>query len=292
MTEGHLTDEQLSSHLDEDSGPGLEDTATSTSAHLGGCGPCRERLAALGAVRARLRTPVPPVPPDLRAASIASVVRTAGEAAPTVAAPGEPVPIHARRRPQVLVGVAAAVLVLAALVSVPLALSGQSTSASSATSSAQASARSATSSTASSSAGQADSGVAGGSAAQGNSANAATTESLGVASSLEGLRSRVAAALALRSATTTAPEGGSLPSAAPATTTATTQFEGCLPAATRRAGPSRPLRLLGAVTFRGTPALVYVFGPSSSGSSTGNAARSAVVVTARQGCGVLGITYL
>ena len=302
MTEGHLTDEQLSSHLDEDSGPGVDETtASSTHAHLAGCGSCRRRLAALGAVRARLRTPVPPVTPRLRAASIASVLRTAGEgdpdsradaaatAAAAVVADAEPVRIHSRRRPQVLVGVAAAVLVLAALVSVPLALSGQNTSAPSAASSA----KSATASTALSNAGQAQSGhQAGASAAEGYSARGAITESLGETSSLEGLRSRVAAALAVRSATANAPEAGAFPSSTPGPTGTPSQFERCLPSAMHGAGPSRVLRLLGAVTFKGTPGLVYVFGPSSRGSSTANAARSAVVVVGRDGCRALGITYL
>jgi hypothetical protein len=306
MTEGHLTDEQLSSHLDEDPGPGVDETATSVPRdHLAGCASCRERLAALGSVRARLRIPVPPVPPHLRAASIASVLRTAGEgdpdsgaeaaaaaaaaAAADGAAAAEPVRIPARRRPQVLVGVAAAVLVLAALVTVPLALSGQTTSGPSATSSA----KSATASTALSKSGQAASShQAGASAAQGSSASAAITESLGEASSLAGLRSRVAVALAVRSATANAPEAGIAPSSTPGTTGTLNQFERCLPSAMHGAGPARILRLLSEVTFKGTPAFVYVFGPSSRGSSTGNAARSAVVVTARDGCRVLGITYL
>ncbi len=302
MTEGHLTDEQLSSHLDEDSGPGVDETAaSSTRDHLVGCGSCRRRLAAFEAVRARLRTPVPPVTPRLRGASIASVLRTAGEGDPdsptgaagaATAAAGvvaaDPVRIHSRRRPRVLVGVAAAVLVLAALVSVPLALSGQNTSAPS-----SATAKSATASTAMSKAGQAQSGhQAGASAAEGYSASGAITESLGETSSLEGLRSRVAAALAVRSATANAPEAGAFPSSTPGPTGTPSQFERCLPSAMHDAGPSRVLRLLGAVTFKRTPALVYVFGPSSRGSSTGNAARSAVVVVARDGCRALGITYL
>ena len=308
MTEGHLTDEQLSSHLDEDSGPGVDETAAASSHdHLTGCASCRDRLAALGAVRARLRTPVPPVPSHLRTTSIASVLRTAGDGDPdtrldaaadaaavagagaAVVGAGEPVHIRTRRRPQVLVGAAAAVLVLAALVSVPLALSGQPTSAPSAASSA----KSATASTALSNLGQAASGhQAGASAAQGYSANATATESLGQTSSLEGLRSRVAAALALRSAAANAPGAGAFPSSTPSTTGTLNQFERCLPSAMHGAGPARILRLLSEVTFKGTPAFVYVFGPSSRGSPTGNAARSAVVVTARDGCKVLGVTYL
>jgi hypothetical protein len=44
--------------------------------------------------------------------------------------------------------------------------------------------------------------------------------------------------------------------------------------------------------FRGSPALVYVFQPSSGGSATGTGAHSVAVVTARDGCRVLGTTAI
>jgi hypothetical protein len=314
MTEAHLTDEQLSAHLDAESGIDDDETvAPSLHGHLDGCDQCRRRLAALGAVRSRLAAPVAAVSPEVRAASIASVLRRAGEvvadtgdaahaggarrvggAPPVSGEPRrEPVQIP-RRRPQALVGAAAAVLVLAA-VGVSLALSGQTTSSSS--SAAKASAAS----TAVPNAGKTASGTSAGSSG------------LGDVSSLGVLRSRLAAVLG----TTTAAGSASRPGASPTPTASTpsiamgsaatgagtqglytvepgqqtpSQFERCLTSATRRAGPGRTLRFVDVASFRGTPALIYVFGPSSGRAPTGTAAPSAVVATARAGCRVLGTT--
>ena len=357
MTEGHLTDEQLSSHLDEDAAIDVHETAASSNReHLAGCAPCRQRLATLGAVRDRLGMPVPPLSAELRAASIATVLRRAGADTPnadaSVAAaavdvgatgagatgagatgaggtgaggtgidtsargPGahrEPIRIP-RRRPQVLVGAAAAALVLVALVSIPLALSGQSTSSSTA---------SAPNAAAKSIPGPGGTDHrAGASGAKSFSANAtATVPGLGNVSSLDVLRSRVASVVSERSPTAApAPQGVSNSASAPSANSATnatsatsaageasegeglykvepgqgtpSQFERCLSSAMHAAGHARTLKFLAVASFRGTPALVYLFSPSSGGSSTAQAAQSAVVATARDGCKVFGTTYL
>ena len=82
MTDGHLTDEQLSSHLDEVATSDLDEKgAPSTAEHVATCVPCRQRLSALEAVRDVVHTPVAPVAPEVRAASIASILRAAGHGA-------------------------------------------------------------------------------------------------------------------------------------------------------------------------------------------------------------------
>jgi hypothetical protein len=58
------------------------------------------------------------------------------------------------------------------------------------------------------------------------------------------------------------------------------------------AGSKRSVQILATAEFKGTHALVYVFRPVSGGSTTGNAAHSLAVATARVGCRVLGTTAL
>lgn len=314
MTDGHLTDEQLSSHLDGVSARDLDEkSAPSRADHLAACSTCRRRLAALGAVRDRMRTPVEPVAPEVRAASIASVLRAAGhdrsgEGDRNEAGVGEPdgVPaapiVMSRRRPQVLVGAAAAVLVLAAAIGIPLALSGGSTSGGS---EASGPARASVS---------APAGV-NGTAGLSQHVTSAVSD-LGTLESVGALRSRVDGLLP--AASSAAPTGqaatGAIPGASPpvpaASPTApgpsgsgsqdlnnpfgvpqatTSQFEQCLSSARRVAGsasPARTVQLLATATFEGTPALVYVFQPE-----TGTDVRLAVVV-ARDGCKVLTTTSL
>jgi hypothetical protein len=315
MTDAHLTDEQLSSHLDAASGAGRDEkAAASIEEHLAVCAPCRQRLAALGAVRQVLRRPLPPVDRDVRSASIASVMAAVGEDSSGVDASagsgvdGRPAPIAiTRRRPQVLVGAAAAVLVLAAAIGVPLALAGKSAS----QSTASAPAAGASSGRDETHQGNRASGT------EGISANAADTVSnLGKVGSPEALRVRVAQILPGASAAAPTKNAATSSPSSPTSTTGTGtgtgssgskvpgpfsvqrglgtpgQFERCLSSATRAVGPARTVQLLATATYSGTPALVYVFGPSSSGSASGNAARSAVVATARDGCRILATTYL
>ena len=308
MTDRHLTDEQLSSHVDGVRGADLDEKVpASFSAHLAGCDSCRGRLAALESVRARLmQAPVPAVAPEIRAASIESVLRRVGEGRPVAAHGGDvrnadpitipnPIPIS-RRRPQVLVGAAAAVLVLAAAVGVPLAVLGHGSS-----NSAQ--------SRVSASAGQSLGRPAGtdhsapvpGTYGFSTSA-AANIYALGGLSSVDGLRSRVMA-LESRAFSAAAPEKQSAAdaTAAPQSGTSKTgsasgatpaQFERCFASAMHAAGAARTVSLLATATFKTTPTLVYVFEPAPTGSVASNAQRTAVVATARQGCRVLVTTYL
>jgi hypothetical protein len=297
LTDGHLTDEQLSSHLDE-----VEPTADSRSAgspidaHLVGCAPCRQRLAALDRVRAIMQTPVASVSPAVRAASIATVLRTAE-------ARNEPAPV-VRRRPQVLVGAAAAVLVLAVAIGVPLALSNHNTAASEA-------------SAPTTSVGQSlqprRSSAAGTFAVPGFSAiPIASISNLGKVASVNALRSRVAGLLP--TASSAVPSGQPTTGAvaptphATATTTSTTtanenennndnefrvgagktanEFVRCLPtaedAAEKAAGPAPTVQLLARATYKDTSSLVYVFVSQRSGSQ--------LVVTALGSCKVLAST--
>ncbi len=343
MADGHLTDEQLSSQLDGESGfeadGHVEDAGQHAAGHLAGCARCRVRMAALEATRDLVRTPVRPVPPKVRAESIASVLRRSEEAplsdgvedagradderlttaggltsagrpsstgGPTGGADG-PTALRSRMRQQVLVGSAAAVLILATAVAVPLALSGRSTSGGSAESS---TAQSATRASA-------------GHNRYGRSATATTGLSkhatasvvdLGPLDSADALRARADSLQPLHSPVapnaapvTSAPgpeaaqgSSGEAASASPiagafspgAVQATVTAFERCFSSAAHAAGTGREAQALATTDFKGTPALVYVFMPTSSGSATGNAAQSIVVVTARTGCRVLVTTSL
>ena len=332
-TDGHPTGERLSALLDgvagfvdagtdadgrrKEDGRRDEDDGAKVEEHLAGCAECRARMAALRGARDLMRTPVPPVAPDVRAASIAAILRES-EAAPVRAGGGAgsgggvgagraggPTPIRARRRPQVLVGSAAAVLILAAAIGVPLALSGRSTSGGSTASTAAEASRGAASG------GAASGGAASGAHSGGDSlgtkdlskfANAPITD-LGPVDSVEALGAR-AASLGQPNSTAT-PNAAAVPGAAaaaptepgpsaggtfaPLTTLPTiSAFESCLSSAVRSAGPGRVVQDLATAQFEGKPALVYVFGTSSGGSSTGTSARPLAVATARTGCGVLG----
>jgi hypothetical protein len=316
MTDGHLTDEQLSSHLDGIHAAHTDETfapvAPDVGRHLSGCDPCRRRLVALETVRGRLRTPVSPVSPEVRAASIETVLARFGENQPDVGSgvtgtdaaggsdvrvrPGgrdAPIPIP-RRRPQVLVGAAAAVLVLAAAVGVPLALAGH-TASESAQSTSAAKAPNPPS-------GEEHSARASGAAGLPGSATA-TIYDFGKVSSVSALRSRVTA---LRTnefsaqATTKSPNQSASSVAPKANSTATAsgsfgtpgQFEHCLSSAMRAAGSARVANLVATATLKGSPTLVYVFQPDTSGSPTGNSARTAVVATALDGCKVIATTHL
>ena len=305
-----------------------------------GCGRTSRRLCPVpradGSLRggARRHADLGALPaPDVRAASIAAVLRAAEDVhvgagvddaatpssgGPTSVGSGEaPIPIRVRRRPQALVGAAAAVLVLGLGVGVPLALSSRSTPGGSAES---ATAR-------------APNGPPGGPEQHGQVAsrtgglskvaNAAVSD-LGALDSVNALRTRAAALLPLASpapinapVATAAPGAASPPGSSstsgsasapgsapapasslggefsPAATSATISlFERCLSSATHTVGTGRSVQFLGTAEFKGTSALVYVFLPVSSGSTTGNAARSEVVATARDGCRVLATTSL
>ncbi|HXQ91002.1 MAG TPA: hypothetical protein VN768_05535 [Acidimicrobiales bacterium] len=318
MTDGHLTDEQLSSHLDDVAHVGDVSAAAAADAgeHLATCAQCGGRLAALEAVRDRMRTPVAPVDPEVRAASIAAVLRAAQEVAPARRTAPDVVAPSARRRPQVLVGAAAAVLVLAAAVGVPLALSSSGTLGGSAASAPVGPSRSP------GSPGSSGSEKASNTHGPSNSVADAVGD-LGTLDSVGALEARVDAVLSRDFAAT--PSGAAASAATPTTTTAsgtptttagpagvaptatpgpvpptppipTGLFDRCLSSATAAAGAGRTLQLLATATFKGTSSLVYVFTATSARGATANAARSVVVVSAPNtndnGCRLLASTPL
>ncbi len=237
------------------------------------------------------------------ASASASVGADAGGGA---ARNGPPTPIRGRRRPQVLVGSAAAVLILAAAVGVPLALSGRSTSGRSTVSTAAEASRGAASSGAASSA-QHHGRSALGTKDLSKFANAPIAD-LGPVGSVQALGARAAAVQPLNSAAT--PNAAAVPGAATAaptepgsslggtfaplpTSAAIGVFERCFSSAVSAAGPGQAVQALATAEFEGTPALVFVFQPSAGGSTTGgsttgNSARPLAVATARAGCRVLG----
>jgi hypothetical protein len=300
MTDGHLSDEQLSSHLDEvEPTAGSPTAGSATDGHLVGCAPCRQRLAALDRVRAVMRTPVAPVSREVRAASIATVLRTAE-------ARDAPASIS-RRRPQMLVGAAAAVLVLAVAIGVPLALSSHNTATSEA---------SAPTTAVREPLQRHKSSAAGTAAVPGFSAiPIASVSDLGKLASVAALRSRVARLLPTASSAVPSDQpttGAEAPTPNTATPTGTkgvgsefenefnlganktaSEFERCLPTAEDAAGPTPTVQLLATATYRETPALVFVFASqpaadqSSNATGAGAASGSEVVVTARDGCKVL-----
>jgi anti-sigma factor RsiW len=134
MTHEHLSDEQLSAHLDGEA-PEASSAASAESleAQIAACEACRQRLTALSGVRDLLRLPVESVPPSVRAAAVETALaegladlqdrrsKTTGAAV---------APIRATRRagpPRVLVGAAAAVAVLVVAVGLSLGLAHSGT---------------------------------------------------------------------------------------------------------------------------------------------------------------------
>lgn len=157
MTEQHLTDERMSAHLDEvdEIGRAIETWTDEVEQHLVSCASCRRRFEALGSASRLVAMPVDSVSPGTRAHVVAQAIRsglgdsplastepdlgsaTRKEAVPlellaegprdrqdleVAAARRMPTPWY--RRKQVLVGVAAAVVVLG--VALPVVLSSQS----------------------------------------------------------------------------------------------------------------------------------------------------------------------
>jgi len=138
MTELHLSDERLSARLDA-----LEVAAPSDAPaieeHLAACRACRERLEVLAFAKRLVATPVAPVPAVVRSQAVAAALAVGdldGHGAPTDggsadgASPAAARPMRPRwyHRPQVLVGAAAAAVLIAVGVAVPVALNGKSTS--------------------------------------------------------------------------------------------------------------------------------------------------------------------
>ncbi|HEY5023876.1 MAG TPA: hypothetical protein VII76_02775 [Acidimicrobiales bacterium] len=292
LTDGHLTDEQLSSHLDRPAAVIDETTASAWHEHLARCAPCRRRLATLEAVRARLRAPMAPTAPHGRAASIDRILRAAAEdgARDTPDTRDAPILIP-RRRPQVLVGAAAAVLVLAVAIGVPLALADHGISGSAESTAAKAVRQPA---------GAVHNAQASGTTGPSGSATA-TVYDLGTVGSTGELRSRVAAirpndfsvpAPYGQAASSATSQANTTDTAGPGSIGTPSQFERCLSSAMSVAGSARLVHLLAIAAFKTTPTLVYVFAPDANGPVTGKAAGSLVVATALHGCKVVATTSL
>jgi hypothetical protein len=133
MTHEHLNDEQLSAHLDGDSGEPTLD------AQIAACDVCRNRLERLDAASALVRTPVTPVASSVRAAAIEAALDEGLPAADGESAPAAVTALPPRRRGtgSVLTGAAAAAVVVVAIVGASLGLSHTSTPSASPAASAQ-----------------------------------------------------------------------------------------------------------------------------------------------------------
>jgi hypothetical protein len=289
MTHEHLSDEQLSAHLDGE--PDETASAATADGHLdhsleaqiAACDTCRQRLALLGEASALVRVPVVAVPPSVRAAAVEAALAQ-GTAPDTGAGPETPVVSLATRRssrPTRILAVAAAVAaVLVVSATVPLALLRHPSPAPSAARSAAVH------------------------PAAGTSRPAAAptfgpggVRSLGSVASVAALKARLGPALSatangLQYKSTATSSGALAPQSdsSAATTSRTTvppQFATCVAAAqaSAAAGTSSTLALVATATYRHTPALVVVVRDTAD-SSTGPSGQLAVVV-ARSDCRVL-----
>jgi hypothetical protein len=284
MTERHLTDEQLSARLDDL-------PMDERGVHLEQCRSCHQRLSALAAARDLVRTPVPALASRERAASIEAILRAVdlGEASPS-GGPRSLVTVTRRRPTRLLAGAAAALVVAA--IAVPVALSGSGTSAQSGSARAARTADSAassshhttssTSSAFSTATSQAPGGLGPG-ADEPVSDLGAVPSVAALLAPVRALESEAAAA----PVTTPAPAGGVVPGAT-GEDSVLAPFASCLGAAAGAAGSGRAVTRLATATVRGTPALVFVFGPVSAGDGAGAGAGGMAVVTGRAGCRVLG----
>jgi serine/threonine-protein kinase len=306
MTHEHLSDEQLSAHLDGEAyeaGSAIAASEETVENQIAGCDRCRHRLGALAEASALVRVPVASVSPSVRAAAVEAALTEAAEGGPGVASTAGLTTLRSSSPPRptgVLVGAAAAVVVL--IVGVGLAL-GLSHKGSPASTSAVAAA---------------------GSHARGTPEEPrvpatlapAGLADLGSVGTPASLRSRVTALLASKSSdqesvpmgsgspsTMGAPSSssagiGTTPSASSATNGAASMptfgTEGCVAAAQKSVdqnpglSPSAgPFTVVATVTYRGTPALVLVQRSTTAPLASGHA-----VVVTRTGCRVLASTTL
>src|SRR5579872_44108 len=306
MTDMHLSDEELSSRID-DVGDRL-----AADAHLRHCDACRRRLTELGDARQLLRRPVPAVSADERAAMVAAVVDEAlaeranrqslGGDAAGVPVPATPLRVRRSPSPRVVGGVAAA-LIVAALIAVPVAISSTSNT----TGSSRASGARSTHNpedhgglSAAANAPARDLGAIG-STQQLRSALASYAVNGAAGSAAAGSNGAVPGQAGPQSVGTAASRSGAFaPTAAPPATGAARSatsdaVAGCLPPAEQEAKTSRgttanpSLSFTATAVYRDTPALVFVFGPAS---GQGGASRPLAVVTALSGCRVLAQTTI
>ncbi len=305
MTDMHLSDEELSSRVDD------EGDRLAADAHLRHCDACRRRLTELGDARQLLRRPVPAVSADERAAMVAAVVdevlaerasrQSLGGDAAEASGPATPLRVRRLPSPRVVGGVAAA-LIVAALIAVPVAISSTSNT----TGSSSASGARSTHNTedrglsAAANAPARDLGAIG-STQQLRSALASYAVNGAAGSAAAGSNGAVPGQASPQSAgSATSSSGAFAPNAAPPATGAARSatsdaVAGCLPPAEQEAKTSRgttanpSLSFTATAVYRDTPALVFVFGPAT---GQGGASRPLAVVTALSGCRVLAQTTI
>ena len=310
MTELHLTDEQLSSHIDRTgSGAHIEPQIGAdrplVDEHLRMCDACRARLVMFEEVRGLIGQPVAPVSSEVRAAAVASAlqegtvasVRESGgdedrgrpaavEGRGARLEPPTPVRLPGRARPRVVAGIAAA-LVLAGGIGAALSL-GRSSSSNSATTGA---ARS-----------MASAGYPPSNIQHGSTGEPGFVGDLGAVGSSVQLQLRLSPSNdRLKQSSASSSAGAALGSpgfstqgpanSAGAGGTALSHVAACLSTAVHATNGSRTLELTATANYRSTPAVVFLFG-AVSGATQGSAGRSLAVVTAAAGCRVLVTTSL
>jgi hypothetical protein len=299
MTHEHLSDEQLSAHLDGELAADASQDAPSDRSldvEIDGCDTCRHRLAALAGARALVRQPVASVSSSVRSAAVESAIADvlgpesgAGTGA-----------VRQLRRPfrssPALLGAAAAVLLVVVGVSLGLSHvhSGGPVASSASPALTHPPARhSASAPTATSGVGIPDFGSIASSSALRSRVSAALTPSTDqqVQSNGPGFESSPAptsagapAASVKAGSTTSLGKAVVLPAA----------LQTCVSAAERAAGTTATLQWVATATYEHTPALVVVVhttGPSSTTSLSTTAHSTVVsttaVVVARTGCRVL-----
>jgi hypothetical protein len=306
MTHEHLSDEQLSAHLDGEAYEAGSATAASEETienQIAGCDRCRHRLAVLAEAGALVRVPVVPVSPSVRAAAVEAALTEAAEDGPGSDSTAGLTTLRSSSAPRptgVLVGAAAAVAVLVVGVGLALGLSHKGSPAST----------SAVAATGAHSRGTPEQPRAAATSAPAGLAD------LGSVGSPASLRSRVTALLASKSSdqeslplksgspsTFAAPGSssagiGNTPTASSAPNGAalmpTFGSDTCVAAAQKSVdensdlSPSAgPFTVVATVTYRDTPALVLVQRSTSAPLASGHA-----VVVARTGCRVLATTTL
>jgi hypothetical protein len=285
MSHDHLTDEQLSAHIDGESLGPSSPGVPATDDQISSCPQCRERLDALHRARALVRQPVASVSPAVKTAAVeAALTRAVSDPAgsPESAEVVTPLRRSARRSRLPAVTVAAAVVALAVVAGVAVTRSH---------------APSATS-TASRAAAHAPTKRRGPADMPPRAAASGAGADLGSIGSLKALRTQLAPAFAAgryngefgTSAGTSSTDqdqnlntlSAGVPEAEGVTQTS------CLDQARQDAGATRTLDLVATATYEGTPALVVVVERTGS-SSDSHSGRLAVVV-AQSGCRLLAQT--
>ena len=310
MTELHLTDEQLSSHIDRTgSGAHVEPEIGAdrplVDEHLLTCDACRARLVKFDAVRGLIGQPVAPVSSEVRGAAVASALQEGTVASNRDSGGDEnrerPAPVHGRgarlgpptpvrlpgrARPRVVAGVAAA-LVLAGGLGAALSLGRSSSSNSAATATGRSSA----------SAGYTPSNIQ-----HDSTGEPGFVGDLGAVGSSVQLELLLSPSVDRLKQSSASPSAGSTlrapgfsaqgpANSAGAGSSALSHVAACLSTAVHATNGRRTLELTATANYRGTPAVVFLFG-TVSGATQGSAVRSLAVVTAAAGCRVLVTTSL